>query len=136
VNQITSYLDGSAIYGSTPEEQHDLRLLEKGMAAHAQTFSWFITQDFTVLQASSAIRTCIFGSRCCRRSAPSRQLRPAAYQRQICIVSRYSQPSQKSFSLTALLQHLNMCKKNGAERTKKHVQNLVTQYHSRQEMTG
>ena len=30
INQITSYLDGSNIYGSTAEEQHDLRLMAKG----------------------------------------------------------------------------------------------------------
>lgn len=30
INQITSYLDASNIYGSTAEDQHDLRLMEKG----------------------------------------------------------------------------------------------------------
>jgi hypothetical protein len=30
INQITSYLDGSNIYGSSAEEQHELRLMAKG----------------------------------------------------------------------------------------------------------
>ena len=30
VNQITSYLDGSNLYGSSPGQQHRLRLLSKG----------------------------------------------------------------------------------------------------------
>ena len=30
INQITSYLDGSNIYGSTAEDQHELRLMAKG----------------------------------------------------------------------------------------------------------
>ena len=30
VNQITSYLDGSNLYGSSAGEQHRLRLLSKG----------------------------------------------------------------------------------------------------------
>ena len=30
INQITSYLDASGIYGSTAEQQHELRILVKG----------------------------------------------------------------------------------------------------------
>lgn len=30
MNQITSYLDGSNLYGSSAEEQHGLRLLDRG----------------------------------------------------------------------------------------------------------
>ena len=30
INQITSYLDASNIYGSNAETQHDLRLMSKG----------------------------------------------------------------------------------------------------------
>lgn len=30
INQITSFIDASNVYGSTPDDQHSLRLLKKG----------------------------------------------------------------------------------------------------------